>query len=577
MYFKDAFNIMRSSAFGFHGKSCTCECNVCKSNVVNAECLAVEHSFSGITKLWESCICTKDEGDMFHKHTCLMGQCKNCGVKKLCLCPREQEAMTKTVPLQVFEDIQVQTKHGLSKRKVLSLKQVALSELTNRIKGHIRTFIKHNFTYRWQAHQYRECLKVFPSDTIISVVDFAENYSFKEQNEIQSMHWHTDQCTILVHITYRRSNKDDSIIKQMHFYISDDKKHDTLFVQHCFLLCDQWLKDQGLNFKKHWVWSDGAASQFKAARPFYFVARYYQLTGTEMTWNFFGSGHGKGEHDGAGAVIKRALTHEQLKSDGVVLRQAADAVAFLTRTMSNDVCSSYAQPTKAGPPINRKFWLVKEGDVDRSNLWGCETVQGSRSLHCISGFSRHDPSQLRTRQLSCFCDACIRGHWRTCCSKSYVDKWTHLVLKPLDEVPEEIEVPEDDAAMFEGSHDMLSDYLTEGDNFAVNAEADNEEGVEFFLLRCTKRKWMTESIVRDQWKNKCAKNTYVVTGCYYQQKVGHANHYTLLDDKGVTNLYSHLVRAIKFEMPLVDATSKTYYLSLELHETIYNAMPYEAA
>lgn len=88
MYFKDAFNIMRSSAFGFHGKSCTCECNVCKSNVVNAECLvAVEHSFSGITKLWESCVCTKDEGDMFHRHTCLMGQCKNCGVKKLCLCP----------------------------------------------------------------------------------------------------------------------------------------------------------------------------------------------------------------------------------------------------------------------------------------------------------------------------------------------------------------------------------------------------------------------------------------------------------------------------------------------------------
>ena len=25
----------------------------------------------------------------------------------------------------------------------------------------------------------------------------------------------------------------------------------------------------------------------------------------------------KGEHDGAGAVIKRALTHEQLKADGV--------------------------------------------------------------------------------------------------------------------------------------------------------------------------------------------------------------------------------------------------------------------
>ena len=51
------------------------------------------------------------------------------GVKKLCLCPHEQEEMTKTVPVQLFEDIQVQTKHGQRKQKVLSLKHVALSEL----------------------------------------------------------------------------------------------------------------------------------------------------------------------------------------------------------------------------------------------------------------------------------------------------------------------------------------------------------------------------------------------------------------------------------------------------------------
>ena len=61
------------------------------------------------------------------------------------------------------------------------------------------------------------------------------------------------------------------------------------------------------------MWSDGAASQLKGRRPFYFVGRYPPETDLEMRWNFFGFGHGKGEHDGAGAVIKRALTHEQLK------------------------------------------------------------------------------------------------------------------------------------------------------------------------------------------------------------------------------------------------------------------------
>ena len=70
------------------------------------------------------------------------------------------------------------------------------------------------------------------------------------------------------------------------------------------------------------MWSDGVALQFKAARPFYFVARYGGLAEMGMSWFFFGSGHDKGEHDGAGAVVKRTLTHEQLKPNGAILRCA---------------------------------------------------------------------------------------------------------------------------------------------------------------------------------------------------------------------------------------------------------------
>ncbi|MCO5581382.1 hypothetical protein L7F22_035264 [Adiantum nelumboides] len=73
----------------------------------------------------------------------------------------------------------------------------------------------------------------------------------------------------------------------------------------------QWLEDQGFCLKQHWVWSDDAASQFKARWPFFFVARFSQPTGLEMMHNYIGSGHGKGEHDHVGVVIKRALTHMQ--------------------------------------------------------------------------------------------------------------------------------------------------------------------------------------------------------------------------------------------------------------------------
>ncbi len=37
----------------------------------------------------------------------------------------------------------------------------------------------------------------------VSYVDFFENYSFMESNEIQTQHWHNFQITILVHLTWR--------------------------------------------------------------------------------------------------------------------------------------------------------------------------------------------------------------------------------------------------------------------------------------------------------------------------------------------------------------------------------------
>lgn len=53
------------------------------------------------------------------------------------------------------------------------------------------------------------------------------------------MHYYNLQITILVHITYRVNPNFDPtipqcswILKEVHYYVSDDKTHDSLFVQH---------------------------------------------------------------------------------------------------------------------------------------------------------------------------------------------------------------------------------------------------------------------------------------------------------------------------------------------------------
>jgi len=115
---------------------------------------------------------------------------------------------------------------------------------------------------------------------MVSIVEFAENYRFEMQNEVQSMHWHTYQILILVHICFHHNPTPDScdensqILIEYHFYIFDDRKHDSKFVQHYFKLHWQYMVDNGHTPQWHWVWNNGCASQFKSSKPWYFVSKY---------------------------------------------------------------------------------------------------------------------------------------------------------------------------------------------------------------------------------------------------------------------------------------------------------------
>jgi hypothetical protein len=50
--------------------------------------------------------------------------------------------------------------------------------------------------------------------------------------------------------------------------------------------------------------------------------------GCMSTWNFFGSGHGKGSHDGVDAIIKRLIQKEQLDANGGKLQNVKEVVQF---------------------------------------------------------------------------------------------------------------------------------------------------------------------------------------------------------------------------------------------------------
>ena len=53
-------------------------------------------------------------------------------------------------------------------------------------------YVKHVHVACWQYDQFRTSMDTFPIGTILSVFDFAENYTLQPQNEIQIQYYHSD-------------------------------------------------------------------------------------------------------------------------------------------------------------------------------------------------------------------------------------------------------------------------------------------------------------------------------------------------------------------------------------------------
>ena len=103
------------------------------------------------------------------------------------------------------------------------------------------------------------------------------------------------------------------------------------------------------------------ATQFKSSRPFYALCRYHRNENIKHIWNFFESGHGKGEHDGVGACIKCALRKYQMNYQGVCVNDAHHVVEWCkTHFALNKVGTS--STTSQQVPY-RVFWEMTRKDV----------------------------------------------------------------------------------------------------------------------------------------------------------------------------------------------------------------------
>jgi hypothetical protein len=140
-----------------------------------------------------------------------------------------------------------------------------------------------------------------------------------------------------------------------------------------------------------------------------------------LIWNFFATGHGKGEVDKVGALVKHEVRKKQIKPTRRKIQNAIRVVAVL-RSKANKYHVVYPNVRHH---INEFFHEVKVGDIHRTRPWDCSTVKGSCSKHQVQSLSSKDPTLCQYHQLSYFCVSCMDGDLNSeCVKKKHILEWT---------------------------------------------------------------------------------------------------------------------------------------------------------
>jgi hypothetical protein len=98
---------------------------------------------------------------------------------------------------------------------------------------------------------------------------------------------------------------------------------------------------------------------------------------------------------------------------------------------------------------------------------------------------------------------------------------------------------------FGADGEEISDLVNMGDNFVIPAEADNEEGVDFYILQCQTPKFKVLEPFKCVWGCKFDAGDYVIGGTYFQKWGISSKSFVFLHESRTAYIDAHLVRMRK--------------------------------
>ena len=357
---------------------------------------------------------------------CLQEECDECGPEKLDEITRQWVSAPEDTTFK-YRSVEKDANGRLG----MQAKESSPHEFAEFFKGKLRGFALHRFLAVNQKDELDKHLVSLDLESLVIISDFAEKYSAKEFEEVQSLHWHSALVTIFTSVAmfhaYDPITGNHKKAKVYFGFFSERPQQDHHMASFCHRRIVQWIKETfGQTFQAMTLCSDRCAGQFCSRKVFGSLAESRRNLCVEhqnpeplcpccprVSLHFSCAGHGKNEVDHVGALFKTNFRKEELNKRP--LRDIADIGTHLQNLNFHDL-----QRTREGRQDNKGFFfsgihgeVVNPGDVSEPQTdW--ERIEGTRDLHQLH--TTPLSGELLIREASCFsCPECETGNFVACC------------------------------------------------------------------------------------------------------------------------------------------------------------------
>ena len=315
---------------------------------------------------------------------------------------------------------------------------VSKEQFITAFKKEVESFIDHVKRVQEQYKQLRSLKQNLPSTDVIVQMDFAENYSCRSLDEIQTAYWNLTAVTLHPMVVYYK-NAEDQLEHKSVVAVSDELSHSAGTV--CAFIEELIPQIQKLKpeVKRIHYWTDSPTSQYRNRYIFQVVASHEETYNITAQWNYFEAGHGKGPCDGLGGTVKR-MADEAIRQGKSIIQDARDFYRWSIQSSMKGVEFVY---------VDKDECETKRQEIQAKQI---KPVKESLKIHAVVGVS---PTDLLTRKTSCYCASCLKGE--------FCDGWTAAKLQPKT-IPERIqeapEVPEIEETReeIEETRDEMKEY-----------------------------------------------------------------------------------------------------------------------